>query len=221
MGITESAYDSAASAYEDTLARLSRDFWAGMKAPDNVPDDNDPDISDDTVAPSPHKRLAFISNTTGTSIKDGLINGVVLSRTAIDQLRTLGLPLEWYTAGELEDIQMACSVDATLIDDEFGDNLHDKLYLDSDEKEERRNNKHALHGFHPDELEHCGVTRRKRVKRSQPDEKSSLIPDCEKESIFAGLRMLLNPCHVSNDDHIESGLHKQNKQQQESYILAA
>jgi hypothetical protein len=60
---------------------------------------------------------------------DAMINGVALPQRVIEELRRQGIPLSWYTPGELEDALEACSFDSQLIDDVNGVNFHDKLTL--------------------------------------------------------------------------------------------
>lgn len=67
------------------------------------------------------------------------INGVPLPHAVIIELRKLGIPLSYYTHGQLQEAVEACAVDCNLIDDPNGGNFQDKLHLTADEIEE-----HAL-----------------------------------------------------------------------------
>lgn len=57
-----------------------------------------------------------------------IIKGVALPQNVIDQLRMLGISLDWYTPGELEDAVEACAFDSILIDDDEGVDFHDMLH---------------------------------------------------------------------------------------------
>jgi hypothetical protein len=198
-------YQERGPAYEATLARLSKDFLASGDFGQNRAQNFDGDDDDNLLSGCATDRLqAFTDEPTRRLGMAITVNGVSLSRSTAEQLRALGMPLEWYTAGELEDIELACSLDGNLIDDQFGDNLHDKLYLDADEKEARKHD--SLHGFHKDEFEDHGHTRlQRRVKRKEQE--IFVIPDCDKEHIFSGMRMLLSPAEVEEHHQVSSGLH--------------
>ena len=196
--------------YEAKLAQLSKDFVAsggfGNRRAKDYEDFDDDD--DNLLSGSAADRLAVQiddpQRRLGMSI---VVNGVSLSRNTAEQLRQLGMSLEWYTAGELEDIELACAVDGILVDDELGDNLHDKLHLDADEKEARRNP--VLHGFHADEFEE-GSKLMRRIKRKKELEECHMS-ECDKKQILAGMRMLLSPAEVEDCDHVISGLHSPHK----------
>src|SRR5690606_28116906 len=128
-----------------------------------------------------------------------------MSQVAVTQLRRLGLPLEWYTAGELKDAVQACSADATLIDDPEGGHFRDRLHLTPEERNTRT--PRGLHGYHEDEddtPQHLkGLMR---IKRKPRHETSPLIPLCDEATIMEGLRMLSNPMHLAKDACVASGL---------------
>lgn len=65
------------------------------------------------------------------------LNGVPLPHNVVMELRKLGVPLAFYTAGELRDAVNACAVDCTLVDDEDGVSFQDKLVLSDHERAER------------------------------------------------------------------------------------
>lgn len=55
------------------------------------------------------------------------INGVTLPHHVVMELRELGMPLLWYSRGELTDAVEACAYDRSLIANENGVHFHDKL----------------------------------------------------------------------------------------------
>lgn len=74
-----------------------------------------------------------------------VISGLVISEHVIKELRKLGIALNWYNIGELEDAIIACAVDMNLIDDDDGIDFRDKLLLSHRERllKERR----AAHAY--------------------------------------------------------------------------
>ncbi len=217
MSPVNTAYNAVGNAYDARLAELSQAFWAGMggssgkilgskiiyeeevditKKPASS-DSSSGDYSDTSDYTNPREGRRFAAQPI-------IVNGVVLSQVAADQLRRLGLPLEWYTAGELEDAEQACAADATLIDDDEGHNFSDRLHLDYNEHPDR-----GLHGFSKDDFEENGLYKRpqKRLRKTDENKHMGLIPCDIKDDIFAGMRMLSNPMHVkANCDHLKNGL---------------
>lgn len=85
---------------------------------------------------------------------DVTINGVPLPHGVIIELRKLGLPLAWYTHGQLQEAVEACAVDCQLIDDPDGMNLRDQMKLTDDEK--RKNTPRSGWNFNPfSRKSHC------------------------------------------------------------------
>ncbi|NBX04187.1 MAG: hypothetical protein EBR02_09070 [Alphaproteobacteria bacterium] len=73
-----------------------------------------------------------------------IVKGVRLSAMLVRQLEALGLALEAYSAGDLQDAIAAFSGDGNLIDDEEGITFHDKLHLTEDERRERAERREAF-----------------------------------------------------------------------------
>lgn len=145
----KSIFAEAGSAYEHTLKKLSNEFWAGMGDSHAANSECDIEIKSSSTDEEPVR-----------SKDPNEVHGIVLPQNVINQLRLLGIPVEWYTAGELQDAVIACSSDATLVDDHEGTSLRDKLRLDESEKEERRLRrearaqvKHEEEKHHHDEME--------------------------------------------------------------------
>lgn len=86
-----------------------------------------------------------------------VINGVALPLRVIQELKRLGVPLAWYTHGELAQAVDACAFDAQLIDDPDGVNFRDKMVLTDREKEEQSpfNKPHIFCEQIADEREHA------------------------------------------------------------------
>lgn len=191
----DSPYTSSDDAYCSTLSRLSEEFWGGYG-------DNRPDILYNEDRCETDKRSG--------PKKDPLeINGVRMSQVAMDQLRRLGLPLEWYTADELEDAVVACETDATLIDDPNGTTYEDKLHLDADELDGDEELP-ALFGFDADEYEKVMSSLRPKIRIKGKSGKAVIggiyIPECELAEIRNGLREVSPGTDIQPDDHICSGL---------------
>jgi hypothetical protein len=140
--------------------------------------------------------------------KDPLeINGIRMSQVAVTQLKRLGLPLEWYTADELEDAVIACNADANLIDDPHGHTFQDRLYLDPEEK--RARTLPALHGFHPDEYDDMIMCVQPPNIPSLPASHpmDALLPEHVKQEILAGLSLIQDPADVDCRSPLDHGLH--------------
>jgi hypothetical protein len=214
MGLMKSIYDEAGSAYQHTLEKLSNEFWASMG--DKPIDKLECENVDAADAPK---------GTPDKSVKQkdpNEINGIVLPQNVINQLRLLGLPIEWYTAGELQDAVIACSADATLIDDVNGDNFRDRLRLDADEKEMLVAKKQEEEKHHLDELErehllmeehdedliaelHLDIkTRNERIRERQ--EERARQGSRRLREAMAGLKLVSNPIQISPCDDFSHGL---------------
>lgn len=63
-----------------------------------------------------------------------VIKDVLLPREVAEELRRLGISLNWYSASELADAVIACSYDGQLIDDPEGVSFRDQLQLSTTEK---------------------------------------------------------------------------------------
>jgi hypothetical protein len=223
MGLMKFIYHEAGSGYQQTLKKLSDDFWEGMggKQPDKFECEN----VDAAGAPS------HTPDESPIRLKDpNEVNGIVLPQNVINQLRLLGLPIEAYTAGELQDAVLACSADATLVDDHEGIGLRDKLRLDGSEKEERRLRREArICRMQEEEKHHCDEmhkehllmeehdeytmsdlhldirTRNERIRERQ-EERARRRATRPVENIFTGLKLLSNPIEISECDDFSHGL---------------
>jgi len=67
------------------------------------------------------------------------IKGVDIPASVLRQLRELGIPIEHFTRGELQDAVLACAIDGDLVDDEHGTSFKDKLTLTKEEEYTRAN----------------------------------------------------------------------------------
>jgi hypothetical protein len=65
----------------------------------------------------------------------------------VEELNRLGIPIGWYSSGEIQDAILACNYDRKLIDDDEGETFKDKLILTHEEKLERERKKRR-HQFH-------------------------------------------------------------------------
>jgi hypothetical protein len=62
----------------------------------------------------------------------------------LEELKRVGIPVGWYNHGELQDMVLGCAYDRTLIDDEDGHTLKDKLSFTYEEKLERQRKKQRI-----------------------------------------------------------------------------
>lgn len=216
-------YDDIGKSYEATLAELSDQFWAGVGnretdiAYDASDQSEDIELPPSMICNAPHSSIPTPVNTVSTN-GPIVVNGITLSEVTVRQLRQLGLPLDWYTSDELEDAVKACAVDATLVDDPHGHTFQDKLSLEAHEKDEHHDIP-TLHGFHKDEYEHIMAGFRSRSRKRLKTAVGAYERD--KAHIDEGLRMLCNPCHVSDGEHYGHGLEAAPHKQQETHLTLA
>jgi hypothetical protein len=100
-------------------------------APTPIPASVLPDTLPQPELPSPNPEIGISGGTV-------VINGVVLPELVMHQLKRLGLPLHWYNHGELMEAVDACRVDCSLVDDDEGQNFHDRIQLSHMEVEARK-----------------------------------------------------------------------------------
>ena len=72
-----------------------------------------------------------------------IVNGVRLPAVVVRALEALGMPLEAYSPGELEDAIVAFEDDGTLVEDDEGQTFEDRLHLSDAEKLERMERREA------------------------------------------------------------------------------
>ena len=72
-----------------------------------------------------------------------IVNGVRLPAIVVHQLEALGMPLEAYSPGELEDAVVAIEDDGTLLEDDEGQTFEDRLHLSDEEKRLRAERREA------------------------------------------------------------------------------
>lgn len=97
-----------------------------------------------------------------------VINGVVLPRNVVEELRLLGMPLASYTRGELQAANMACAIDGELIDDPNGNSFLDKLQLTEAERYAQEERKFG-----------------KQIKREREWQRMRVLSDDEEDRLYA------------------------------------
>lgn len=82
-----------------------------------------------------------------------IVKGIRLPANVVIQLRTLGLPLDAYSPGELEEAIEAVEDAGVLIEDDEGVTFEDRLHLTEFEKHERAERKEIRH--HSLDIQEC------------------------------------------------------------------